>query len=84
MVFLRLFLTHLRQNPRHTKITPLQNNFGKNTSTSVDDDLRVLVRKLRVGQDDLRNRQEELMVVRADTRSSFKTSFKKVEITKRD
>jgi ATPase subunit of ABC transporter with duplicated ATPase domains len=60
MVFPRLFLTHLRQNPRHTKITPLQNKFSKNTSTSVDDDLRVLVRKLRVGQDDLRNRQEEL------------------------
>ena len=37
---------------------------GKDTSTSVDDDLRILVRKLRVGQDELRrefrNRQEEL------------------------
>jgi len=32
---------------------------GKDTSTSVDDDLRILVRKLRVGQDELRNRQEE-------------------------
>ena len=60
MVFPRLFLTHLRQNPRHTKITPLQNKFSKNTSTSVDDDLRVLVRKLRVGQEELRNRQDEL------------------------
>jgi hypothetical protein len=37
---------------------------GKNTATSVDDDLRVLVRKLRVGQDELRrefrSRQDEL------------------------
>ena len=37
---------------------------GKDTSTLVDDDLRILVRKLRAGQDELRmdfhNRQEEL------------------------
>ncbi len=31
---------------------------GKNTATSVDDDLRVLVRKLRVGQDELRDKRE--------------------------
>ena len=35
---------------------------GKNTATSVDDDLRVLVRKLRVGQDELRDGQEKLRV----------------------
>jgi hypothetical protein len=37
---------------------------GKNTATSVDDDLRVLVRKLRVGQEELRgdqSRHEELI-----------------------
>jgi hypothetical protein len=34
--------------------------YGKKTTTSVDDDLRVLVRKLRAGQDELRSRQEEL------------------------
>ena len=28
--------------------------------------------------------RKSFVVVRADTRSSFKTSFKKVEITKRD
>ena len=33
---------------------------GQDTSTFVDDDIRILVRKLRVGQDELRNRQEEL------------------------
>ena len=32
------------------------------TATSVDDDLRVLVRKLRVGQDELRDGQEKLRV----------------------
>jgi hypothetical protein len=37
---------------------------GKDTTTSVDDDLRILVRKLRAGQEELRmefrNRQEKL------------------------
>ena len=33
---------------------------GKNTATSVDDDLRVLVRKLRVAQEELRVGQEKL------------------------
>jgi len=63
-------------------------NPGKYTSTLVDDDLHILVRKLRVGQDELRrdfhNRQEELCGGQIRHGSLFKTSSRMPEITKRD
>jgi hypothetical protein len=46
----RVFLSSLRKLEKP----------GKDASILVDDDLRILVLKLRVGHDELRNRQEEL------------------------
>jgi hypothetical protein len=44
---------------------------GKNTATSVDDDLRVLVRKLRVAQEELRVGQEKLRGGQDELRREF-------------
>ena len=53
---------------------------GKNTATSVDDDLRVLVRKLRVGQDELRDGQEKLRVGQDEVRGGQSRHEELIEI----